>query len=196
MPAARSAASADTDAPLKPDAIYGPGVNFRDIGGPGGKNSEAVGKALEWLAWLMDRSIPVPGTKFKFGLDAILGLLPGGGDLFAGLIQTGLVLTALKHYRVPKAVAMRMAANVLLDIGVGSIPLVGDLFDAGFKANTRNLQLLREVHAIQARGGQIPDAPSKRYLWTIGIILISALLLMFVGMVAVATLIVKAIWNH
>lgn len=193
MPATRPTSS---EAPLKPDAIYGPGVDFRDIAGPGARNSEAVGKGIEWLAWLMDRSIPVPGTPFKVGLDAILGLLPGGGDLFAGLIQTGIVLTALKHYRVPKPVAMRMAANVLLDIAVGSIPVVGDLFDAGFKANTRNLALLREVHEIQARGGQIPSAPSKRYLWTIGIVLVGALLLMFAGMVAVAALIWKAIAGH
>ncbi|WP_435016887.1 DUF4112 domain-containing protein [Tundrisphaera sp. TA3] len=193
MPATRP----DPDAPLKPDAIYrGSAADFSDIAGPGTRNSEAIGQGLEWLAWLMDRSIPVPGTNFKVGLDAILGLIPGGGDLFAGLIQTGLVLTALKHYRVPKAVAARMAANVLLDIGLGSIPVVGDLFDAGFKANTRNLNLLREVHAIQARGGPIPSAPSVRYLWAIGAILIGALLLMFIGMVAVAALIVKLIWNH
>ena len=189
MPASRS------DVPLKPDAIHGPESFYDNIAGANTKNSEAIGKGLEWLAWLMDRSIPIPGTKLTFGLDAILGLIPGGGDLFAGLIQTGLVLTALKHYRVPKAVAARMAANVLLDIGVGSIPLLGDLFDAGFKANTRNLNLLREVHAIQARGGPIPSAPSVRYLWTIGAILIGALLLMFVGMIAVATLIVKTIWH-
>jgi len=181
MPAARP-----SDVPLKPDAIYGPG-EYPD--------NEAIGRNLEWLAWLMDRSIPIPGTKFKVGLDAVLGLIPGGGDLFTGLIQSGLVLVALKHYRVPKAVAARMAANVLLDIGVGSIPFVGDLFDAGFKANTRNLALLREVHAIQARGGPIPSAPSVRYLWTIGAILIGALLLVFVGLVALAALIVKAIWN-
>ena len=188
MPATRH----DPDAPLKPDAIHGADTFYKDIGGGQG-NSEAIGKALEWLAWLMDRSIPVPGTKFTIGLDAILGLVPGGGDLFAGLIQTGLVLTALKHYRVPKAVAERMAANVLLDIGVGSIPFVGDLFDAGFKANTRNLALLREVHTIQSQGGPIPSAPSKRYLWTIGLILVGTLLLMFVGFVAVTAWIVKLI---
>src|SRR4051794_22429577 len=63
MPAART----DPDAPLKPDAIYGPGEY---------PNNEVIGRNLEWLAWLMDRSIPVPGTPFKIGLDAILGLFP------------------------------------------------------------------------------------------------------------------------
>lgn len=180
MPAARS----EPDAPLKPDAIYRPGEY---------PNNEAIGKNLEWLAWLMDRSIPVPGTPFKVGLDAILGLLPVGGDMFAGMIQAGLVLVAVKHYRVPKAVAARMVANVLLDIGVGSIPGVGDLFDAGFKANTRNIRLLREVHEAQALGAPIPSAPSVRYLWTIGAILIGALFLVFVGMVAIAAVVWKAV---
>ena len=122
-------------------------------------NAEAVARNLERLAWLMDRAIPIPGTKLRVGLDAILGLLPGGGDLVTGVIQTGLVLTALAHYRVPKAVAARMAANVLLDLVVGSIPVVGDLFDAGFKANTRNLALLRDVHQRQSLGEAIPSAP-------------------------------------
>ena len=72
-------------------------------------------RGLEQLAWLMDRAIRIPGTNIPVGLDALLGLLPVGGDVMTGLIQTGIVLAALFHYRVPRAVAARMAANVLLD---------------------------------------------------------------------------------
>jgi hypothetical protein len=100
---------------------------------------------LDRLAWLMDRAITIPGTRITIGLDALLGLLPVGGDFLTGLVQTGIFLAALYHYRVPRAVAARMAANVLIDTAIGSIPLVGDVFDVFFKANTRNLQLLRQV---------------------------------------------------
>lgn len=144
--------------------------------------SDRVMQNLERLAFVMDRAIPIPGTKFRIGLDAILGLLPGGGDFLTGLVQTGLVLTVLNHNRVPKAVAARMAANVLIDMVVGTIPAVGDLFDMGFKANTRNLALLHDVNQRQMRGEAIPSAPSIRYLVGIGVLLIGALGLMAIGL--------------
>lgn len=103
---------------------------------------ESMARNLERLAWLMDRAFQIPGTRVRVGLDALLGLLPVGGDVLTGLVQAGLVLVALRHYKVPRVVAARMAANVLLDIAVGAIPLLGDLFDIGFKANTRNIRLL------------------------------------------------------
>ena len=171
-----------SDAPLKPEIL-----TEADI------RSEAVARLLERLAWLMDRAIPIPGTNLRVGLDAILGLFPVGGDFLCGLIQTGLVLTALKHYRVPKAVAARMAVNVLIDLGVGSIPFVGDAFDAVFKANTRNLKLLSEVRQLQARGEPVPAAPSVRYLLGVATVLFLALGLIFVGAVAVVAWIIKAI---
>ena len=143
--------------------------------------AEALAQNLEKLAWLMDRAIPIPGTKLRFGLDALLGLFPGGGDILTGAVQAGLVLVTLTNYRVPKAVATRMAANVLLDIGVGSIPIIGDLFDVGFKANTRNLALLREVRDRQHKGESMPSGPSIRYLILIGVVLIGAVCLMAIG---------------
>jgi len=63
-------------------------------------------RGLEQIAWLMDRAITIPGTRITVGLDALLGLLPVGGDVLTGLIQTGIVLVALFHYRVPRAVAV------------------------------------------------------------------------------------------
>lgn len=155
--------------------------------------SEAIAHMLERLAWLMDRAFLIPGTNMRVGLDAILGLLPVGGDLLCGLIQSSLVLIALRQYRVPKVVAARMAANVLIDIAVGSIPLVGDAFDAVFKANTRNLQLLTEVRQLQSRGAPVPAAPSVLYLVGITSVLLVALLMVFAVFVAVAAWIVKAI---
>ena len=154
--------------------------------------TEVLAQNLERLAWLMDRAIPIPGTQLRVGLDAILGLIPGGGDFACGLIQAGLVLTALYHYRVPKPVAARMAANVLIDMTLGSIPVVGDAFDAVFKANTRNLALLGEVRKKQAVGEPMPAASSIGYLIGIAVVLLGALLLMLVGLVAIVAWLFKA----
>ena len=93
------------------------------------------------LTQTMDTAVNVPGTRFRFGLDAILGLIPGVGD-FAGAGVSGyLVLLAARH-RAPASVFARMLGNIGIDALIGSIPLLGDLFDVGWKANSRNLALL------------------------------------------------------
>jgi hypothetical protein len=147
---------------------------------------------LEWLAWLMDQAFVVPGTNIRVGLDALLGLLPFAGDTITGLIQAGLVLVALHRYRVPKAVAGRMAANVLLDIAVGSIPLFGDVFDVFFKANTRNIQLLREAHAHAQRGEPMPAGPSTRWLIGLGALLGGAVMLVLILTIAAVVWLLRA----
>jgi hypothetical protein len=145
---------------------------------------QAVARNLERIAWLMDRALTIPGTKISVGLDALLGLLPVGGDVLTGFVQAGLVLVALRHYRVPKSVAARMMANVLLDIAVGSIPLVGDLFDVGFKANTRNVRLLEPYghpSTIEVRSRGTP----WRYVVPIAAALLIALALVLIGFITV-----------
>ncbi|HEX5633800.1 MAG TPA: DUF4112 domain-containing protein [Gemmatimonadales bacterium] len=93
------------------------------------------------LAWLLDESIKLPFLPFRIGLDAIVGLVPGVGDIVVGGVGAYALFVA---YRLgaPPAVLARMVGNVGIDTLVGSIPLLGDLFDAGFKANTRNRRLL------------------------------------------------------
>lgn len=98
---------------------------------------------LRWLGNLLDNSIPVPGTGFRFGLDSVIGLVPGVGDLIGGALSAYIVLEAAR-LGVPRAVLARMGYNVAVDTLVGGIPLVGDLFDAGYKANMRNLALVRD----------------------------------------------------
>jgi hypothetical protein len=152
---------------------------------------EAMARNLERLAWLMDRAFHIPGTRVRLGLDAVLGLLPVGGDLLTGVVQVGLVLVALRHYKVPRTVAARMAANVLLDVAVGAIPLLGDLFDIGFKANTRNIRLLDAYRHPEGTvgGGSNPAAamlehPSIGMPWRF-ILPIAAVLLLVLGLVLV-----------
>ena len=164
---------------------------------PHSAKAEALAQNLERLAWLMDRAIPIPGTKLRLGIDALLGLIPGVGDSLTGVIQTALVLTTLANYRVPKAVAARMATNVVVDNLVGLIPGIGDLFDIGFKANTRNMALLREVRERQHKGEEMPSAPSIKYLITVGLVLVGALSVIFIGAIVVAAYIInKLILGH
>ena len=159
---------------------------------------EAMIRNLERLAWLMDRAFHIPGTRISMGLDALLGLLPVGGDVLTGLVQAGLVLVALGHYKVPRTAAARMMANVLLDTAVGAIPLLGDLFDIGFKANTRNVQLLESYRHRQTTTAGPPGAETIsidltpvrfRTPWQlilpIGAVLLVGLALVLIGFITV-----------
>lgn len=96
---------------------------------------------LRRLAVLLDDSIPVPGTGFRIGLEAILGLIPGAGDLVGGAFSLYILLEAARM-GAPRSLLARMGWNLGVDVLVGLVPLLGDLFDAGFKANMRNLALL------------------------------------------------------
>ncbi len=100
---------------------------------------------LRRLAILLDNSIPIPGTGIRVGLDALLGLVPGAGDLAGGAFSLYILLQAAR-LGVPRTLLARMGWNLVVDVVVGAVPLLGDLFDAGFKANMRNLALL-ERHA-------------------------------------------------
>ncbi|MET0535066.1 MAG: DUF4112 domain-containing protein [Steroidobacter sp.] len=95
---------------------------------------------LRTLAWLLDNSIPLPGG-FRIGVDALIGLVPGVGDAIGALISAYIVNEA-RTLGAPRSVLFRMMSNVMIETVIGSIPFAGDLFDAAFKANTRNLALL------------------------------------------------------
>ncbi len=101
------------------------------------------------LAHWLDTAFRVPGTSIRFGLDGILGMLaPGLGDVATGSLSAYLFFVALRR-RVPLAVIGRMALNVAIDAMVGTVPILGDLFDFAWKANVRNLELIRK-HADRA----------------------------------------------
>jgi hypothetical protein len=93
------------------------------------------------IAKLLDAQFRVPLTRWRFGLDGVLGLLPGAGDIATALVGAyGLVVAY--QLGAPPSIHVRMALNLLIDAGVGSIPIAGDLFDFAFKANIRNQRLL------------------------------------------------------
>jgi hypothetical protein len=97
-------------------------------------------KRLRALAWLMDNSIPLPGG-LRIGLDPIIGLVPGIGDAIGALISAYIINEA-RGMGAPRSVLFRMMSNVMIDTLIGAIPFAGDLFDAAYKANVRNLALL------------------------------------------------------
>jgi uncharacterized protein DUF4112 len=96
---------------------------------------------LRRLAWLMDGAFRLPGSKFRFGLNSLLGLPPGAGDAVLGAISLYIVY---EGYRlgVPRADIARMIGNVAVETAIGSVPIAGDLFDVAFKANLRNLAII------------------------------------------------------
>ena len=112
-------------------------------------------EGLRRIAQILDNAFVVPGTSYRIGLDPILGILPGLGDLVAPLFTIGVLLQA-RALGVPKVVQARMMINAGLDAVLGAVPIVGDLFDFAWKANAKNMALL-ELHAREQRAGAPGD---------------------------------------
>ncbi|MBH0209757.1 MAG: DUF4112 domain-containing protein [Nitrospira sp.] len=96
------------------------------------------------LAKVMDTSIRIPGTSWSIGLDPLLGLIPGIGDVIANLIGT-VILGIATRLQIPRIVLARMSLNLLINGTVGAVPIVGDLFSVWFRSHARNAALLREA---------------------------------------------------
>lgn len=129
-----------------------------------------VFRVIDRVVFWSDSALTVPGTRFRFGLDPIIGLIPGG-DAVSGAVSLSVLVLALQ-YRLPVWVLWRMVINIALDTTVGLIPVVGDLFDFGFKANQRNMQLLRK-HTEKG----LPATMPKSY-WVWGLLLLSLALML------------------
>lgn len=100
-------------------------------------------KHLRRLSFILDEAILIPGINYRIGLDPILGLLPGGGDLVSAVISSYIIFVAAK-LGAPKSLLAQMVKNLAIDTVAGSIPLIGDLFDVMWKANVKNVNLLEE----------------------------------------------------
>jgi Domain of unknown function (DUF4112) len=108
-----------------------------------------VDTSIERLGWLMDDLFRIPILGWRFGLDAIIGLVPALGDTTTSLVSFYILASAVR-YRVPKVTLLRMGLNIAIDYVVGSLPFVGDLFDAWWKSNQMNVALLKKRAAVSS----------------------------------------------
>jgi hypothetical protein len=97
--------------------------------------------ALRRLAWLLDAAVAIPGTRRRIGISAAIGFVPGVGDAIGGFLSAWIIFGAFRH-RVPTPKLLRMIANVVVDVLVGSVPIVGDIADILFKENIGNVEIL------------------------------------------------------
>lgn len=118
-----------------------------------------VERGLERLSYLLDGMFRIPGTAWRFGLDALIGLIPGVGDT-ATALASFYILAAGVRYRVPKVTLLRMGINIGIDYVLGIIPVIGDLFDFAWKSNEMNMALIKKratVGAEEAKQGRRSD---------------------------------------
>ncbi len=133
---------------------------------------------IELLAYWMDTVFEIPGLGIRFGFDAIIGLIPGLGDILTSLISL-YILAAARRYGVPRATLTRMAFNIAVDTTVGAIPFFGDAFDVYWKANVMNVALLRR-HLLATPDEQ-RTARRKDTLFVCGLIAGLLMLIVAVG---------------
>lgn len=130
-----------------------------------------AGEQLNRLAWMLDDMFRIPGLNWRFGLDALIGLIPGVGDVVSACLSL-LILFRAFQFKLPRIVMARMMLNSLLDVGIGSIPFVGDIFDFVWKSNDMNMKLFRQYAEQPER--------STTHHW----IFIGVLIFLFVGALA------------
>lgn len=147
---------------------------------------EQVRERLARLAWLLDSSIPIPGTRFSIGLEALIGLFPVVGDL-VGVFLSSYIVREAAALGVSRSILARMAFNVALEGLVGMIPFAGDVFDAAYKANQRNVRLLSAWL----------ERPREAQRASRGFMLgVTAALVGFLVLIAAAGfLVARALWN-
>jgi len=122
---------------------------------------EAAVARVEALARLMDSAVALPGSNVRFGLDAVLGLVPVLGDLVSQAISTYIIWEA-RQLGVSRWTLMRMFGNTLIDTVVGSVPVVGDAFDVAWRANLKNLALLKKELAKRGYTGSVIEGTATR----------------------------------
>ena len=148
------------------------------------RKREGLEPLFKWLALVMDEIIRVPGTNFRFGLDPLLGLIPGIGDTSSALVSAVALIQAVR-IGVPKIVIGRMAMNIFLNEAIGVIPVVGDAFSFWFKSNARNYEILKH-HRL----GTTPPRATD-WLFVIGI-LVGLVVIVCVG-IAISFLVLGAL---
>ena len=139
----------------------------------------------EQVAWLMDSAIHI--GPFSFGLDGLIGLIPGLGDVVTNIMSALIIMRAMQH-GVHKAAILRMLLNLGLDTAVGSVPVVGDFFDFAYKANTKNLRIYRE-----SLGGERKPHRDWGFIILVSAFLLAMIVLPVLGLIYLAQLIFSSL---
>lgn len=151
------------------------------------ETSTSAVRQLRQFSHVLDNAIRVPGTSYRIGLDPILGLIPGGGDVVGGVLSAYIMFKAFQM-GVPRQVLTQMATNIALETLVGTVPVVGDVFDVAWKANVKNVELL-ETHL------NLPTPEAKKANPLYVFLLIAGLLLLILLVAAVGFAIIGLLWN-
>jgi hypothetical protein len=137
---------------------------------------------LRRVGYLLDNSIPIPGTRYRLGIDSLIGLLPGVGDVVGGVLSLYIIAQSAR-LGAPRSLLLRMGSTVAIDTLIGEVPILGDLFDIGYKPNLRNLALLE---GYLQRPSEIRRSSTR-----LAVLLGIGLLLLGVGAIAVAVLFLR-----
>jgi hypothetical protein len=150
-----------------------------------------VGRELEVLSQLMDNQFQVPLIGWRFGLNAVIDLIPEFGDIATTIVALYILIAAVR-YRVPKITLLRMGVNIAIYLVGGLVPFAGDLFDAWWKPNIRNINLLRRratVSAAEAKRGRSSD-------WIFVSVIAGGVLALLFGSIALTFLVFWYIVTH
>ena len=137
---------------------------------------------FKWVALFMDDLLRVPGTKFRVGLDPILGLIPGIGDTSSALVSAVVLIQAARR-GLPKILLARMSLNILINEVIGIVPVLGDAFSFWFKSNSRNYALLKKFEGT--------NNPARASDWIFVIVVLTALLLIVAAGIGVTLFILE-----
>jgi hypothetical protein len=149
-----------------------------------------IEESLETLSNYLDGFFRVPGTGWRFGFDALIGLIPNVGDTLTSLMSFYILIAGVR-YGVPKITLLRMAFNIGLDYLVGTIPFIGDAFDFVWKANKQNMDLIRE----RATGKNVATTGDYIFVFAIILLLIGVLIGSIVVSVLILGTIFKGLWD-
>jgi hypothetical protein len=147
----------------------------------------ALVEAAELLAKVLDTTVRIPGTSLYLGLDPLIGLIPGIGDVLANLIGT-VILGMAARLEVPRIVIIRMSLNLLINGVVGAVPILGDLFSVWFRSNSRNADLLRQAATQSARRTHAD--------WTYVVGIIGGTVVLLLGLVAFVLWMAIGLWSR
>jgi Domain of unknown function (DUF4112) len=144
-------------------------------------------RCARFLADLLDQRFTIPGTSIRIGLDPIVSLIPGIGDLIANLTGS-LILLIAAEYRLPKIVLLRMGMNIAANTILGAVPIFGDIMSIWFRSNVKNVELLERYAGRESRRAVFGD-------WVFVIVLIFGLFVILAGIVLTVAWLLKQVWN-